>query len=284
MAMQASDSGLCFEAGRVRRVVTGSAPNDAAWYPDERQTAWIYYEPRLVVPRNVNEGREPGWGTMSQWRDPQSHNIGPKLVFTTSTNPDAGFKAFVLPGEWMVKVHGGESQQFHYTGINRPSASAILTGPNNLGDEALAFYLDLAARGHDDEAFLLYIAAIYNSQIAEDYLEGGGDNVMRIPLDPRHLDRGLVDRIIAASRELRNLHWLSAEAHGGPVSAELAEQLVSIAKLGELEFAELAGSGGRFVQRRSWRPSAATSERLDAEISRLRVAVDSDVNDLYPGP
>lgn len=282
MARQASEAGLRFDELKVRRAVSGSAPNDAAWYPDERQTMWIYYEPRLAVPRNVNEGRNPGWGTMSQWRDPDSHGISPKLVFTTSTNPDAGLKAFVLPGNWIVKLHGGESQQFHYTGIDRPSAGPSFRGPNNLGDEALVFYLDLVRRGHDSEALLFYIAGIYNSQIAEDYLAGGGGNIMHIPVDPTRLNPALVDRIIATSRELRNLHWVAAEARGKPMSAELAERLISAVKLRELEFEELPGAGGRFLQRRSWRATLATIGHLNAEIAHLRETLDNDVNDVYP--
>jgi hypothetical protein len=219
---------------------------------------------------------------MSQWRDRESHSISPKLVFTTSTNPDAGLKAFVLPGDWIVKLHGGESQQFNYTGINSPSAGPSFSGPNNLGDEALAFHLELGSRGHDSDALLFYIAGIYNSQIAEDYLVGGGSNILRIPVDHMRLDAALVDRIIANSRELRNLHWLAAEAQGGRINAELAEQLASATKLQELEFEELPSTGGRFVQRRSWRASLATVGRLNAEIGRLQEAVDNDVNDVFP--
>jgi hypothetical protein len=163
-----------------------------------------------------------------------------------------------LDGHWIVKLHGGESQQFHYTGINRPSDSPSLVGPNNLGDEALALFFELSARGQDSEAILFYVAGIYNSQIAEEYLTGGGGSVMRIPVDPVHLDFSLVERIIATSRELRNLHWLMAEARGGRISAELAELLLRPSRLQQLEFEELTGPGGRFLQRRYWRPTVGT--------------------------
>jgi hypothetical protein len=115
----------------------------------------------------------------------------------------------------MVKLHGGESQQFNYTGVNNPLAQSRLGEPNNLGPDAIAFLSDLASRGHGDEDFLLYIAGIYNSQVASDYLEGGGRSIMHIPIDPRRLDSRLVDRIIETSRSLRNLHWLSAEVGEG---------------------------------------------------------------------
>lgn len=284
MARQVVDSALQYDPSKIQRVVTGSAPNSLTWYPDERMTAWIYYEPRLAVPRNINEGRNPGWGTMSQWRDHESHTIDPKFVFTTSTNPNAGFKAFVLPGNWMVKLHGGESQQFHYTGISLPWMSDGLAGPNNLGSEALSFYWSLATRGHDGEALLHYLAGIYNSQLSEDYLDGGGANAMRVPLDPAQLDSGVVDSVISASRALRNLHWVALEARNGNISAELAEQLVGASGLEEFEFEELPGSGGRFVQRRTWRAGARTVELLQSEITRLGETVDDLVNELYPAP
>jgi hypothetical protein len=75
---------------------------------------------RLDVPRNVNPGRDPGWGTMSQWRPSESHGILPKLIFTTGRELQYGLKAFVVRDRWMVKLHGGTRQQFHYTGLHKP--------------------------------------------------------------------------------------------------------------------------------------------------------------------
>jgi hypothetical protein len=154
MAVLASEGRLQFDPAQIKRVVTGSAPNEVAWYPDQHLTSWIYYEPRLRVPRNVHEGRDPGYGTMSQWRDPQSHLIDPKFVFTTGTNPDSGLKAFVVPGDWMVKLHGGESQQFHYTGLVNPLAPTTFSGPNNLRDDARVFYEALISAGYINDDFL----------------------------------------------------------------------------------------------------------------------------------
>ena len=111
MAANAAEGRLAFDPTPVRRVITGSAPNEVAWYPDERLQSWIYYEPRLRIPRNVHEGRNPGYGTMSQWRDPEIHAIGPKFVFTTGTNPDYGLKAFVVPGDMPRVAAGSEPCQ-----------------------------------------------------------------------------------------------------------------------------------------------------------------------------
>lgn len=280
MANQATDAGLQFDEARLRKVVTGSVPNDVSWYPNERLTSWIYYEPRLAVPRNQNEGRDPGWGTMSQWRDAATHEISPKLIFTTSTNPASGLKAMVLDNEWMVKLHGGESQQFNYTGLHNPVSQPTLT-PNNLGPRAAMFLEALRRRGRSDDDFLFYLAGIYNSQLAEDYLSGGGSETMRIPLDLDRSDWEVVERIIDTSRMLTNLTRLATEA-SNPVDAELAEQLVSREMLAELGFEENAGSGGRFRQRRTWVASASTPSQLDETSLRFRDGLDGDVNALFP--
>jgi hypothetical protein len=161
MAKKAFEGHLLFDPARVRRVVTGRAPNEVAWYPDERLTSWIYYEPRLAVPRIVHEGRNPGYGTMSQWRDARSHLVDPKFVFTTGTNPEYGLKAFIIPGDWMVKLHGGESQQFHYTGLVNPLVQPDLAGPNNLGADARVFHDALITAGFVSEDLLFYLAGIY---------------------------------------------------------------------------------------------------------------------------
>jgi hypothetical protein len=283
MSAHAAEARLAFDPARVRKVVTGSAPNEVAWYPDERLQSWIYYEPRLRIPRNVHVGRDPGYGTMSQWRDPESHTIDPKFVFTTGTNPDYGLKALIVPGEWMVKLHGGESQQFHYTGLVNPLTQPSLSGPNNLGNDALGFYTALSTAEFGPDDFLFYLAGIYNSQIAEDYLEGGGTNVIRIPLSTTDIENGAAGRIIHIARQLRNLHWLGAEISTG-MDAELATSLADRETLLSLAIEEVGGSGGRFRQRRSWRGTEATGARLDEAIMRLRPLLDEAVSDIFLRP
>lgn len=90
---------------------------------------------------------------MSQWREPESHSILPKLAFTTSTNPQAGLKAFVVNDDWIVKLAAGTRQQLNYTGVSNPLAPASLSGPNNLGSEALELFAALEARGLGNEDF-----------------------------------------------------------------------------------------------------------------------------------
>lgn len=198
LAEQIADLGLSYAQGRIRRALTGAAPRSAAWYPDHRMSAWLYYEPKFIFERAVHEGRMVGWGTSNQWREAETHEIVPKLVFTTSTNPQAGLKAFVLTDEWIVLKAAGTRQQLNYTGVYNPRGQELsATDPNNLGAEALAFYQELARRERNDEDFLLYLAAIYNSALAGEYLEDGGENVMRIPLIYQYLDEDTVDAVHA---------------------------------------------------------------------------------------
>ena len=280
MARQAADAGLAFTPSKIRRVVTGSVPNEVAWYPDERLRSWIYYEPQLRVPRNVHEGRDPGYGTMSQWRDEESHTIGPKLVFTTSTNPEYGLKALVVPADWMVKSHGGESQQFHYTGLENPLRPPNLSGPNNLGDDAQVFIAALTSSGREPEDFLFYVAGIYNSQVAEDFLAGGGGNVMHIPLELGIVTSGMAGTIIDTARQLRDLHWLSVETQEG-IDADLAETLLGREKLIVLGMVEQSGSGGRFRQRRTWRFGPNSGALIEERISVLRPQLDDAVDMMF---
>ncbi len=285
MATHAADGNIRFDFRRARRVITGSAPNEVAWYPDERLRSWVYYEPRLRIPRNVHEGRNPGYGTMSQWRDAESHTIDPKFVFTTGTNPDYGLKALVVPGDWMVKLHGGESQQFHYTGLVNPLAQPSLGGPNNLGDDALLFYSALSTRGFGPDDFLFYLGGIYNSQVSEDYLQGGGASVLRIPLVLADVEEDRAGRVIRIGRQLRNLHWLSAEINE-TMASDLAESLTDRETLLSLGIQELPASGGRFRQRRSWQGTDATAGLIDEAIGLQRQQLDDAVSDLFrsPGP
>lgn len=282
MAEQAAAGGLRFSVDRVRRIVTGGAPNDVTWYPGERLTAWIYYEPELRVPRNVHEGRNPGYGTMSQWRDHASHGIGLKLVFTTATNPEFGLKALVVAGDWLVKSHGGESQQFHYTGLEDPTRPPNLAGPNNLGDDAQVFFEALVAAGRRPEDFLFYVAGIYNSQLSQDYLEGSRTNVMRIPLGPALVTDGRAGALIDLARELHALHWILVEGATG-VDRAAAEAALDPELIAELGFELHAGSGGRFRQRPKWVATNLARERVAERVADLREELDGAALAVFAG-
>jgi hypothetical protein len=282
LAKQAVEKDIEYNRDRVKRTITGSAPNGDAWYPSQQMTAYLYYEPGLLAPRNINPGRKVGWGSMSQWREPESHTILPKLVFTTSTNPQAGLKAFVLRDEWLVKLAAGTRQQLNYTGVRNPLIAENLSGPNNLGSEALELYAALEARGLGDEDFLLYIAGIYNSELSHDYLSGGGGNMLHIPVNPQRLDLKLVTDVIAISRMIRNLRQLQHEIFRTVLIAEpVATLLAPQEQLESFGFVAEAAVGGRFRQERMWRSSGNSAELIEAQIDALKETLDQDVEAVF---
>jgi hypothetical protein len=269
-----------FSEARVKKTLSGTAPRSSAWYPDERMTLWVYHEPEFTFERAVHEGRAQGWGTSNQWREAVTHDINPKFVFTTSTNPAAGLKAFVLNDEWLVLKAAGTRQQLNYTGLVNPLRQIEL-GPNNLGGEALAFHQALVGRGGADEDFLLYLAAIYNSALADEYLQDGGENFMHVPLDMSLLDEEVVDRVIANGREMRNLTRLLVEAGNGAVSSELAEQLATAEELADFGFVQLGGTGGRFRQELSYDAGEETAALIEERRDELQSLMNEDVLSLY---
>jgi hypothetical protein len=268
---------ISFDTGRIRRALTGSAPRECAWYPDERMSSWIYYEPRFTFARAVYEDRAEGWGTSNQWREDASHGVAPKLAFTTTTNPDAGLKAFVLNEPWIVLKGAGTRQQLNYTAVENPLRSQQLDGPNNLGDEALALHQALVRLGHSDEDFLLYVAAIYNSALADDYLRQGGENTMRIPVDPATLDLEIVTDLIGLARRARDLSALKAKF--GEQSTLDESDALALATAEDLEgfgLVQASGSGGRFAQLPTW---SADDDSMQA-ISEAVVGLCGEMDEL----
>jgi hypothetical protein len=93
LVSMAKAAGLAFDATKVCRAISGSSPNDDRWYPSPELTTYVYYEPALSIPRNENEGKAKGWGTMNQWREPQAHETFPKLVYTSGSKVEYGLNA-----------------------------------------------------------------------------------------------------------------------------------------------------------------------------------------------
>lgn len=272
-----------FDGSRVRRAISGSAPNDSCWYPQPDRVCWIYYEPRLPIPRNVHEGKNPGWGTMSQWRDARSHTIVPKLIYTTARHADRGFKAFVVDEPWLCKLHGGTRQQFHYTGLYDPMKQERLDGlPNNLGEEALNLYRTLTDRGNPESATLFYIAGIYNSQLAEDYLQQGGGDVISIPLRVHPPSIEIIEEIARIGRSLRNLAWLRYIVSGATeVDLDLVRGLFRDDEAEALGLEEVAVGGGRFRSRTVFRITDDTAARIIQQQVELNTALDAAVERQY---
>ena len=264
------------------RTLTGSAPRSSAWYPDARMTSWIYYEPRFTFDRAVHEDRAEGWGTSNQWREDASHLIVPKLAFTTTTNPDAGLKAFVLNEPWIVLKAAGTRQQLNYTGVENPLRDKFMNGPNNLGDEASTFYSALTACGYNIEDFLLYIAAIYNSALADEYLRQGGDNTMRIPVNPAVMDMDAVYMLIRLARRTRDLSALRAKiVEQTTIQENDALKLTNKSELEGFGLLRSAGSGGRFVQVPTWTGNEDAIAAIGSVMQALQGEIDELVVSLF---
>lgn len=269
---------LIFEAHRLKRVVSGTSPNTDRWYPSPRMTSWVYYEPRLRVPRNINEGRPVGYGTMTQWREPQVHAITPKLIFSTASSSRNGLKAFVVRDEWFVKLHGGTRQQFHFTGCENPNVGANLDGlPNNLGAEAATLWEALRERGNPSEDFLLYVASFYNTGLAEEFVEGGGGPVLHIPM----LDLSAALEIATAARRIRDLTF---SAHSFAATPEISTRDFTY----DLDWMVEEGiadrqerGGGRFQPTTFLVSSATTGERISQSLADEEETLDRLVREAY---
>ena len=215
LAVQIRQKNMRFELSNIKRTLDGAMSNSLRWYPPKSNTVFVYYEVGLNIPRNQNEGRVQGWGSMQQWREPASHLIHPKLIYTTASKPKYGLKAFVVDDEWYVKLHGGTSQQYNYTGLHFASAADRIDGrPNNLTDSGLELLQIIEAAQLPPGALLYYIAALYNSEIASEFLEqAGSGTVFRIKVPARSNAEG-VQQLCGTAREMRDLVWLHCVAEG----------------------------------------------------------------------
>ena len=199
---------VVFNEPNIKRSVSGTIPNELRWFPPPDYRHYLYYEPRIKIPRNVNPGRFEGWGSMEQWRDDNAHRMSPKLIFTTSTNPRSGYKAFVVEDEWFVKLHGGTSQQYNFTGLQVSGRPQALDGePNNLAPGGVAILATLRFFGLDATSLLHFISAVYNSSLAERFLaeESGAELRIRIP---SNTSRDVCVELARQSRRMRDLHQL----------------------------------------------------------------------------
>lgn len=200
-------NGVKFSQGRIKRSFSGSIPNELRWWPPPAYRHYLYYEPRIKIPRNANPGKDKGWGSMEQWRDDAAHRISPKLIFTTSTNPRSGYKAVVVDDEWFVKLHGGTSQQYHFTGLTVGDGDLLGDSHDNLTGRGAEILQQLHSFGLESSALLHLIAAVYNSSLAESFLgeEPGEQLRIRVPMSASA--HTCVD-LVRQARRLRSLHQL----------------------------------------------------------------------------
>jgi type I restriction-modification system DNA methylase subunit len=284
VALQIRQSTLSFDSSRIKRSFSGAMPNSVRWYPPRDHAHFLYYEPTIHIPRKVNVGKAVGWGSMEQWRDPQSHLITPKLIYTTASKPNYGLKAFVVADEWYVKLHGGTSQQFNYTGIHNPLEPASADGrPNNLTDVGLELLRILVGEGLPPTSVLYYVAAVYNSVIAEDFLEEASSNLpfgVHLPQNAIEVDMvaTLATQGSKACRLLSVAHALEGQ---GEVEAAWLEAALPPTAIQDLGFEKHTASHRRFKPTVSYRVPDDLAATVSEWIEGIEDGIDQIAEALY---
>jgi hypothetical protein len=282
LANQVMTHDISYSISNIKRSFAGSIPNDLRWYPPPAFRSWIYYEHRLHIPRNVNPGKPQGWGSMEQWRTPESHEILPKLIFTSSANPGFGYKAFVVDDKWYVKLHGGTSQQYNYTGLNDPGrALSLRSNENNLDREGEAALVELASEGCTPDDLLHFIAGIYNSSLALDFLDEESGHDLQIRL-PSQKSRSLAATIAKSSRRLRDLHRI---LYDSPLQGELPEEtglsLAPVELLSELGITRRTRKAKRFKSGDYFELPADLGKTVTEAIELEQATLDEQVDLFY---
>lgn len=200
---QARSAGLSFQRARLRPVFAGSVALGHEWYPPIRYAGWVYYEPRLKIPRNTHPGKRSGWGWMQQWRPEETHLQFPKLIFTTSSNPRYGFRAYVVEEGWFTKLDGAASQKYHYATLHDPTRPARAGGaPNNLSDAGLRALRAVRRAGLEEVDLLHALAAIYNSTYGLSYAAREAELMLPLP-DLARAGEETLQALTADARRLR---------------------------------------------------------------------------------
>lgn len=285
IALQIRQSNLRFDSRKVKRSFSGSMAVNAKWYPPKENTHYIYYEPALHIPRNVNAGKRVGWGTMEQWREPESHQISPKLIYSTASRIEHGYKGFVVRDEWYVKLHGGTRQQFHYTGLENPIESHRADRlPNNLTDVGLHLASQLTPDGTITDAILYYIAAVCNSSIASDLLV---EIASAVPLHIRQPKQPTAIRHVQRVVELARSACLLGEIafHLPAVDGVIPESMISNTITSEI-LSDLGITRTEIVKRGFrpeiiLRPSDDSEGRLAAHLDRIEDEIDTLLIQVY---
>jgi hypothetical protein len=277
LAVQIRQRELSFTPSNVKRALDGSMPNSLRWYPPRNNAVFVYYEVRLDIPRNENEGRAVGWGDMQQWREPISHTISPKLIYTTASKPQSGLKAFVVDDEWYVKKHGGTSQQYNYTGLIYPFRGPRMDGsPNNLSQGGLKLLERLHEAHLPDSALNFYVAAIYNSEVAAEFLEEASSGTPFAIKIPSAKQTGIAGDLARAGNQMRDLFWLLHLAEGSEQmeSSDLAQF--------KPDLLQLVGLVKQIIQSRSfkYRERYAIPKSLNLSIQEQADAIQEEIDRL----
>jgi hypothetical protein len=221
---------------------------------------------------------------MQQWREPQSHLISPKLVYTTASKPQYGLKAFVLDEEWYVKLHGGTSQQYNYTGISYSGQSERMDNlPNNLTDQGLSLFQMLAEENLTAESLNFYIASLYNSALATDFFEQAGSGTpfkIKMPSTPK--ERALAGELARVGKKARDFAWMHAIVEGRTeIDAPYLDSRFRDLPLPEIGLTRSTNGSKRFKADDLYLISPNTNDLLREREISAQEEIDELANDLY---
>jgi hypothetical protein len=274
---------LQFDPAKIMKTFSGAMPNDIRWYPPTSYVSYVYYEPILDIPRNKNEGKAVGWGSMQQWREPRSHAISPKFVYTTATKSKYGLKAFVLHDEWCVKLHGGTSQQYHYTGIYNPVTSGRTDGmPNNLADASIRLVQMFREKGQPDEDILFYLGGVYNSEFSAEFMDEAPGRPLGIAVSSTAAAANLMVSIAKAGRMIRDLLWLiELVGDNRTVEATILECHFSEEFLRSIHITKQSQSSKRFRATKTYLIPEGFAAFAHSRRASAQATIDAAVGDLY---
>lgn len=279
---------LRFDPARIKRSFSGSIPASARWYPPAEHVHYLYYEPMLTLRRNVNPGKAVGWGNMGQWREALSHTISPKLIYTTAGRVENGYAAFVVDGEWYAKLHGGTSQQFHYSGLHNPGQPGRADGsPNNLAQEGSAVLDALLDAGGEADALLYYVAGVWNSALAAELLASVGNAArpsVRVPRSRAEAETALeVAELAKTARDLTRLEqMLDDEDTPSQLPSSWVDPWLAGSLASGLGFARAADRGGRFKTEEIYEVPADAEALVLDQVSSAEARIEELVEGLYP--
>lgn len=277
---------LAFDADKIKRSFSGSIPESARWYPPADYVHYLYYEPALRVPRKENPGKQVGWGSMNQWREPLSHTITPKLIYTTARYPHHGYAAFVTNDEWYVKLHGGQSQQFNYTGLDDPRRSQRMDGlPNNLTLSGEELYATLINVGGASDSLLYYVAGVWNSDLAKELI-GEVGNSMRpgVKIPETDDETQIVLEIADSARRARDIVHLSQLVSGNEprIPADVLDSCFSKEFLDDFGIRRVVEKSRRFRSQEYYALPLGLKDELPESLESVEARINSMVETLYP--
>ncbi|HWS86804.1 MAG TPA: N-6 DNA methylase [Pyrinomonadaceae bacterium] len=286
LGAQIKQKSLTFDANKIKRSFSGSIPESAKWYPPAEHIHYLYYEPALRVPRKENPGKQVGWGSMNQWREPASHTITPKLIYTTAKSTRHGYAAFVTDDEWYVKLHGGTSQQFNYTGLNDPSRSQRMGGvPNNLTGAGEELYTILINAGGTEDSILHYIAGVWNSELAKELLDDVGTSMRPgIKIPETDVEKKIALEIAEGARFARDIVHLSqlVSLNEPTIPADVLDSFFDKGFLREFGITRVVNRSRRFRSQEHYAIPAGLKDQLPDWLESVESQINSLVETLYP--